>query len=88
MPASDCPTGEPGRSSSREEQRSAIRADERRKIARELHDSTSQLLAVLQLQLAQLRRADGAGAAPLIEECEETIRQIREEIRGLGLDEA
>ena len=61
------------------------RIDERRRIARELHDSTSQLLVVLQLKLHQLSLIDHPGAEPLIEECQETIREIREQIRALNV---
>jgi signal transduction histidine kinase len=61
----------------------ATRADERRLIARELHDSTSQLLVVLQLQLHQLSLIDHPDAGSLIDECQQTIREIRDQIRGL-----
>ena len=62
------------------------RADfnERRRIARDLHDSTSQLLDVLQLQLRRLQELKHAEAQPLIEECRTAIEEIREQIRELG----
>ena len=67
-------------------QESFARADERRRIARELHDSTSQLLVVLQLQLHQLGNLSRPEAEPLIHECQETIKEIRQQIRSLDLE--
>lgn len=63
-----------------------IRFDERRRIACELHDSTSQLLVVLQLQLRRLEELTDAEAQSVIEECRSEIEEIRRQIRGLGLD--
>jgi signal transduction histidine kinase len=61
--------------------------DERERIARDLHDSTSQTLALLQLQLGQLKRSSGAPKiASVVEEIEQTIRDIREQIRAAGRD--
>lgn len=68
------------------EEESFIRADERRRIARELHDSTSQLLVVLQLQLHRLTQIDDPQTESLVEECRQTISDIREQIRALNLD--
>lgn len=59
------------------------RSDERQRVARELHDSTSQLLVVLQLQLSQLDQLARPEAAPLIEECRQTIQAIHTQIRAL-----
>jgi signal transduction histidine kinase len=61
------------------------RADERRRIGRELHDSTSQLLVVLQLQLHRLKEIDDPKAQSLIAEFEATIGEIRRQIRSLNL---
>jgi signal transduction histidine kinase len=58
-----------------------LRLDERRHIARELHDSTSQLLVVLQLQLGQLHRLGGPEVSALVADCEATIADIRQQIR-------
>lgn len=65
---------------------SFTRAEERRRISRELHDSTSQLLVVLQLQLRRLNELNHPGAEPLVRECLETIQEIRRQIRELGID--
>ena len=65
---------------------SSIRSDERQRFARELHDTTSQTLVVLQLQLGRVRRCEVGNTEPLIQEAEETIRLIRENIHGLDLD--
>jgi two-component system, NarL family, sensor kinase len=67
-------------------QESSIRSDERHRIAREVHDSTSQLLVVVQLQLGHLKRLKRPDAASIIAECERTIDEIREHIRALDLD--
>lgn len=61
----------------------ATRSNERQRIARELHDSTSQLLVVLQLQLSQLKDIAQPEAAPLIADCKRTIDEIHQEIRAL-----
>ena len=68
------------------EEESSIRADERRRIARELHDSTSQLLVVLQLQLHRLTMIEDAESQSLVEECRQTVNDIREQIRAIKLD--
>ena len=67
-------------------QEQLLRWDERRRIAQDLHDSTSQLLVLIELQLGNLRRSSAKDALPLIEDCSETIREIREQIRALDLD--
>jgi len=64
----------------------AVRRDERRRIARELHDSTSQDLVVLQLDLGRLKRLSSPSALPLIRECEAAISELRQAIRDLDLD--
>ena len=65
---------------------SAARRDERRRVARELHDSTSQLLVALQLQLHRLNELGDPSTRPLIDECKRTVREIHEQIRALELD--
>lgn len=59
-------------------------SDERRRVARELHDTTSQLLVALQLQLGQLRRRGVSETDPLLDEMEQVIRAIHESIRQVG----
>jgi nitrate/nitrite-specific signal transduction histidine kinase len=53
--------------------------------ARNFRDSTSQLLAVLQLQLHQLSPIDHPDAESLIDECQQAIREIREQICALNI---
>jgi signal transduction histidine kinase len=58
---------------------------ERRRIARELHDSTSQLLVALQLNLASLKRAkDRSTSEALIADCNKVLQEVHREIRGLS----
>ena len=61
-----------------------IRTDERQRLARELHDTTAQLLAVLQLNLGRLRRQNDPDREANIGECEEIIAEIGDRIRNLG----
>jgi signal transduction histidine kinase len=63
----------------------SIRADERQRIARDVHDSTSQLLVVLQLQLGRLKRSAPECAGSMVREIEATIQDIRGRIRSLEL---
>jgi signal transduction histidine kinase len=65
---------------------SVTRRDERRRVARELHDSTSQLLVALQLQIHRLNGLGQPNAKPMIDECKQIIREIHEQIRALDRD--
>lgn len=65
----------------------SIRADERQRIARDVHDSTSQLLVVLQLQLGRFKRCAPEGAGSMVREIESTICDLRSRIRSLELDQ-
>jgi len=61
--------------------------EERRRIARELHDSAGQTLAVLGMSLATLVRQAGEDAPRLIEsvrEAEQLVQQLQQEIRTMS----
>lgn len=58
--------------------------DERRRMARELHDSTSQTLVALQLGLMNLSQRAGTGAKELISECRKAVGDIQREIRSFS----
>jgi len=56
--------------------------DERRRIARELHDSTSQMLISLRFDLSHLTRGNvGREAVAIIDEAKKTLEEIQREIR-------
>jgi signal transduction histidine kinase len=61
-----------------------VRTAERLRIAQFLHDSTSQLLAVLQLTLGRMRRQGIDDLEVSIAECEEIIAQIGGKMREIG----
>jgi two-component system, NarL family, sensor kinase len=59
--------------------------DERRRMARELHDSTSQLVVSLQLNLARLGRENANPAcAAILGECKDTLKEMHREIRAIS----
>lgn len=59
-----------------------IRMEERCRIGRELHDSTSQLLVALQLRIAHQKSVllDGTGVH-MLEDLDQTLRELQREIR-------
>lgn len=57
-----------------------LRLHERRRVARELHESTSQHLTALQLYLSQLRCRGIPQEDSLLDEMEDVLRQIQESI--------
>lgn len=58
---------------------------ERRRIARELHDSTSQMLVALQLNLINLERSRPQPESDaLIADCKKTVADMQREIRSLS----
>ena len=58
---------------------------ERRRIARELHDSTSQMLIALQLNLINLERSRPQSESDaLIADCKKTVMEMQREIRSLS----
>jgi signal transduction histidine kinase len=60
-------------------------AQERRRIARDLHDATGQQLTVLQLSLLQLKQSpSGEAAAHALTVCEEALKLVQQEIRTLS----
>jgi two-component system NarL family sensor kinase len=58
--------------------------DERRRLAREIHDSTSQLLVVLQFNLMNLRRVDGHKSNALVADCMNVLEDVHSQIRNLS----
>lgn len=61
-----------------------LRAAERLRIAQELHDSTSQLLAVLQLTLGRIRRHGIVELEANVGECEEIVAEVGRKMREIG----
>ena len=55
--------------------------DERRRIARELHDSSGQLLAVLNMKIAKLAGSVRPDITPEAKEAEELVQQLTKELR-------
>jgi two-component system NarL family sensor kinase len=56
--------------------------DERRRMARELHDSTSQMLIALRFDLSRLARGNvGPESVTIVDECEKALQEIQREIR-------
>ena len=62
-----------------------VQEQERRRVARDLHDSTGQLLVALQLSLMQLKRTVLGGiSSGVIAECGEVLQRVQREIRTLS----
>jgi signal transduction histidine kinase len=60
-------------------------AEERRRLGREIHDSTMQLLAGLGLLIAVFRRrCDTAGCKPILDEMDELLSEAQKEIRSIA----
>ena len=59
----------------------SIRAAERMRIADQLHDTTCQLLAIIQLNLGRMRRQRSDELEATISECEELVSRIGKELR-------
>jgi PAS domain S-box-containing protein len=63
-----------------------VQEEERRHLARELHDEFGQILASITLHLHAARRAAGAAALPKMDECARLLQQAGEQVRNLALE--
>jgi signal transduction histidine kinase len=72
-------------SNNAERDESSLVAAERQRMSRELHNSTSQLLVALQLQLGQLRRYGVPGTEPLLDEIDGVLRDLLASIKQIAL---
>jgi len=61
--------------------------NERRRLARELHDSTGALIDAIGLVLSSLMNTDDAKVLELVRECNDAIREIGSNIRAIGVDQ-
>jgi signal transduction histidine kinase len=62
--------------------------DERRRLARELHDEVGQMLTALRMEvgrLERLRSADGATFAASAADCKRIVERVMESVRGLSM---
>jgi signal transduction histidine kinase len=59
--------------------------DERRQIARELHDEIGQRLTGLRLSLGAMRRADNDKAAEILDHVEDDLSTLQKQVRDLSL---
>lgn len=70
------------------EDEARIRLDERGRLARELHDSTSQLLVALELQFMRLKHMSSAPKSKdfdqVLAELRSTVAELHEEVRAVG----
>ena len=63
----------------------SLQDEERRRLARELHDSTAQSLAALEINMSALEKtADPAEAKRLADESGEISRQVVDELRTIS----
>jgi two-component system sensor histidine kinase UhpB len=60
--------------------------EERRRVARELHDETSQALASLMIELTMLEKVDGEDRGKRVAELREYVSQILDGVRRLALE--
>lgn len=61
-----------------------VQDDERRRIARELHDSTGQYLAAIKMNLARLDQSEGANAKKVLAESNQMLDTCLAEIRTMS----
>jgi len=64
----------------------AVQEEERRHLARELHDEFGQLLTAISLRLRIAKGSAGPAALPALEECDALVQRAGERVRGLALD--
>lgn len=80
-PATACPAATPAFAEAER-----VRAEERARIARQVHDATSQLLAALQLRTGRLRSLGAiAELQPHLDEIDATLGELRREIRAIAM---
>jgi signal transduction histidine kinase len=63
-----------------------VQEEERRRLARELHDEIGQALTAIGINLQVLERSCGPEARPRLEDCRGVVRHTIEQVRGLALD--
>jgi PAS domain S-box-containing protein len=63
-----------------------VQEEERRHLARELHDEIGQILTAIGINLQTLKRTCGTAMLPHLEECIGIIRRAIEQVRHLSLD--
>jgi signal transduction histidine kinase len=63
-----------------------VQEEERRHLARELHDEFGQVLATISLHLHAARGLAGAAAQPRLDECAALLRQAGDQVRNLALE--
>src|SRR5207253_3998599 len=63
-----------------------VQEEERRHLARELHDEFGQLLAAINMHLHAARRSAGEAALPSLEASAALVKQAGERVRSLALD--
>jgi two-component system sensor histidine kinase UhpB len=63
-----------------------VQEEERRRLARDLHDDVGQALTALKIQLESLARAGAElGVRPRVDECVDTVQHTLEQVRQLSL---
>jgi signal transduction histidine kinase len=63
-----------------------VQEEERRHLARELHDEFGQVLATITMHLHAARGLAGAAALPRLDECATLLQQAGEQVRSLALE--
>jgi PAS domain S-box-containing protein len=63
-----------------------VQEEERRHLARELHDEIGQVLATISFQLHGAKGLAGAAAIPRLEDCGALLQRVGEQVRSLALE--